>query len=385
MPSYGGAHGPDGSKKSGDQGQGSRDSDGGQTGGGNGGKVGGTGGFGNTATTGNRYPGYRGPTGTRNAASHPEKPTGMRDTLGGQNYRGGRTSPSVSRATQQLTNDYIDRTYQGATPEKYGQAMRDFGERMADYNGEEEDFIDWIGNQLADLFGFEESMPSFDINNTNTLADWGWDPVETALAVGGMFNPALKTASSIYGGYEFLGGPRPSINMGTSVIGQDQSYNSAPAASFGGTAIGNISGGFGGAVRGGPSAKQGGNGGSGEKTGGSGIFGGTPTPGRAPSFPTPAPAAPKPPATPALSTGPLPPGVSLVNYSTPIYNRDTGGVISVPGSGSGFTSGYGQVIQAPFGAVPRPPGSIHPPIKDDFGGVKNGNVLRPTGYGALAI
>lgn len=33
MPSYGGAHGPDGSKKSGDQGQGSRDSRGGQTGG----------------------------------------------------------------------------------------------------------------------------------------------------------------------------------------------------------------------------------------------------------------------------------------------------------------------------------------------------------------
>jgi hypothetical protein len=33
MPSYGGAHGPDGSKKSGDQGQGSRDRDGGNTGG----------------------------------------------------------------------------------------------------------------------------------------------------------------------------------------------------------------------------------------------------------------------------------------------------------------------------------------------------------------
>jgi hypothetical protein len=33
MPSYGGAHGPDGSKKSGDQGQGSRDSRGGNTGG----------------------------------------------------------------------------------------------------------------------------------------------------------------------------------------------------------------------------------------------------------------------------------------------------------------------------------------------------------------
>lgn len=34
MPSYGGAHGPDGSKKTGDQGQGTRDRDGGNTGGG---------------------------------------------------------------------------------------------------------------------------------------------------------------------------------------------------------------------------------------------------------------------------------------------------------------------------------------------------------------
>lgn len=34
MPSYGGAHGPDGSKKTGDQGQGTRDKDGGNTGGG---------------------------------------------------------------------------------------------------------------------------------------------------------------------------------------------------------------------------------------------------------------------------------------------------------------------------------------------------------------
>jgi hypothetical protein len=94
-------------------------------------------------------------------------------------------------------------------------------------------------------------------------------------------------------------------------------------------------GGFGGAALGGA--------GNDPMSGGNGGFGATvtPTPTRPPSFPT---AQPAHPTEPTVSPGPLPPGVGLINYSPPIYNRDTGGIISVPGWGSGFTSGLANAI-----------------------------------------
>jgi hypothetical protein len=191
MPSYGGAHGPDGSKKSGDQGQGSRDSRGGQTGGSRGG-----GGFG----------------GARGTASQQQDRRNLDNAR-----RAGNAAPGVganaNRGTLAQQQDRINMN-RALARSNTAPGVGNYSDAMDDYNNVGQGFFDdplgAIGRFFGSGFGVGEIDPSTQAPKSfvgRPTASWGIDPIGAALGVGGsFFGPAGTLVSGLYNRGKTLAG-----------------------------------------------------------------------------------------------------------------------------------------------------------------------------------
>lgn len=183
MPSYGGAHGPDGSKKSGDQGQGSRDSRGGQTGG---------------SRSGGGFGGERGTLGQQQDRRNMEAAR-----------RAGNAAPGVKnsndRGTLAQQQDRIN-TNRALARSNTAPGVGNYSKAMDDFNNVGQGFFDdplgAIGRFFGSGFGVGEIDPSTQAPKSfldRTTASWGIDPIGAALGIGGSFlGPAGTLLSGLY-------------------------------------------------------------------------------------------------------------------------------------------------------------------------------------------
>lgn len=181
----------------------------------------------------------------------------------------------------------------GVSPDRYMGAVNAYAGRVRDYFDADNSITENIGNALAGMLGFDEQMPDFNVNNMSVNTRWGFDPIQAAANVGGLMSGL--PVGTIYKGVKTLTGLNPSIDVGTSVIGDDDPLdqggdvsNSSGGGMLSGGKVGPAGGGYGGN----------GNGGGGLMTG--------PRPPR-PGVPTLPGAAPQGPARPAPPPAVMPP------------------------------------------------------------------------------
>lgn len=94
------------------------------------------------------------------------------------------------------------------TPKSIGNAtVADFAvtnkqKAISDFQGQDDSFLDQVGNFIAGIFGAREINPT-DAPLKDFLAtdkaQWGIDPVQAGLTAGGLFNPIASIASKLYG------------------------------------------------------------------------------------------------------------------------------------------------------------------------------------------
>jgi hypothetical protein len=268
----------------------------------------------------------------------------------GPNGVGGGTGPKASGAGNDVTITNKQAQKLGMTPDAYIDAARGLAQGVGDVVGNGDTIVDSILNGIAGIFGFNED----DIENEDDLqkmwdrslafakagvpigspeydAHWGWDPVATALAVGGLVNPGISVASKFYSGLGLLGFDPPwTMDMGPRVFGSDTSAPTAAPTGYGAAALGGGQPGPSGAGQ------------PGDVGGGGGGFHSIIASNKTSAPPSPLSPKPESKASPSVSSGPLPPGVSIIQPPVPIKNRDTGGFFGVPGSS--FTGGYGNIL-----------------------------------------
>jgi hypothetical protein len=208
MPSYGGSNGPDGSKKSGDQGQGSRDKDGGNTGGGKSGDSKGSG-FGGSG-------------------KGKSKGTGSGSSSKTGNYSDARDDPVAKEQNARNADARND-------GESWGDGIEGFANEIAHMVGgllgldeEEQDFTT-VANDMArpEYNGPPAGTPD------NMRGHWSYDPMQTladfaGLATGlpvgtiyGLGKNAWESATGIPLGTE--------IDLGRSVLDREDSPTNGPA------------------------------------------------------------------------------------------------------------------------------------------------------------
>lgn len=130
-----------------------------------------------------------------------------------------------------------------ATDAQADAAARAWADRISDYRNTYNSPTENFGNFVAGLLGFNERVPSFDpsLRNTQTRADWGWDP---AGFLGGMVDRAFGLPIGPFG---FIAdrisaglnrpleiGLGPDVFGGGTQIGQTASYGGRPQFAGGG-------------------------------------------------------------------------------------------------------------------------------------------------------
>jgi hypothetical protein len=126
-----------------------------------------------------------------------------------------------------------DALAQGASKEQITAAGNALAERLNDYTDRYNTFGEDVGNFFASLLGFNEMMPTFDVNNLSPNTMWGFDP---AGLVGGLLGLGIGSPGLglLFDKVSELAGRPFEIPIGESVFGQPDS----PAGAVNDNAIG---------------------------------------------------------------------------------------------------------------------------------------------------
>lgn len=208
-----------------------------------------------TGTEGTRDGGRNNPTGGGSRASPRSDKDIAAGRKGGDTNAGGRASSHAhssgsgthvpgatvgGSADAQITSKKSAAA--GVSPDRYMDTVGAYAGRIRDDLDTDNSFLDNVGNALAGLLGFDEMPPEFDVNNLSKRTSWGLDPIQALASFAGLATGA--PVGSLYMGAKAITGWRgPEIDMGESVVGDDDPLNQSEgvhtgANPGGGTSLG---------------------------------------------------------------------------------------------------------------------------------------------------
>lgn len=141
-------------------------------------------------------------------------------TPGGTRMVGNDTTATVAKAKAA-----------GVSPQDYEKAVGAYADRVRDELDTDNSFIENVGNLIGGFFGFDEQVPDFDVNNLSPKASWGLDPVQALANFAGMAT-GFPVGTGYAGLKAITGWTGPQIDMGESVIGEDDPLNKSGGKGF---------------------------------------------------------------------------------------------------------------------------------------------------------